>query len=1556
MAGGKSTRSSDGNGEGSGTDMNEMVRQLLLATQNLIQDRQFTVYNSSNDIFKKVAQSKPPTYDGSADPKNLENWIREFEKLFKAIECPDESKVDNAAYYLRDQADLWWSQHSANLSAQPNFNWDKFTKALRDKFYPSFLKKKKAQEFNDLKMGKMSVDEYYQKFMELMRFAPNIVITEEQKAQKFEQGLTLDLQSQLGGDTFTSLDVLYGKAAHLHEIEKMKLEEKEKSVGEKRKENPTINNYQGNNFKRPNNGGSYSNNNNNYNNRGNQGGNRGNSSNGKRERIHKCPWCTNNHPGKDCQGNKVTCNKCGRLGHRAYECFTKDANGYQNRGNNGNQNHPNGNGQQNQNRFGNNNRNGYNNQNRGFQNNQNGNQGNRGQFNRQQGHQHNNGANNNGASTNTHNANAPGKLYVMNGQEAANASNVVTGTFSINSTPIKVLFDSGATYSFISVNAVKRLGLLNPRVIDVPIAIPSGISVTCKRIYDDVRVTIEELEFSSNLIEFELGDLEVILGMDWLKKYKAKIDCEAQKVHLKGSNGKKVTYRKIKEPKGVNVISVMQLAKYIKKGNPLYFCSVQKIDEQKELGIEDIPVVQEFHDVFPEEIPGMPPKREVEFSVDLVPGTSPISKAPYRMAPIEMNELKTQLGELLQKGYIRPSASPWGAPVLFVKKKDGSLRLCIDYRELNQVTIKNKYPLPRIDDLFDQLSGAGVFSKIDLRSGYHQLRIAEKDIPKTAFRTRYGHYEFTVMPFGLTNAPALFMDLMNRVFHSYLDKFVVVFIDDILVYSKSKEDHVEHLRLVLSTLREHKLYAKFSKCEFWLEEVAFLGHIVSKDGVSVDPAKIKAVSEWPTPKNVTEIRSFLGLAGYYRRFVRDFSKIARPMTTLMKKEKRFEWTDECETAFQILKERLTTAPVLALPDGNENLEVYSDASKNGLGCVLMQNRRVIAYASRQLKPYEVNYPTHDLELAAIVFALKIWRHYLYGVTCKIYTDHKSLKYIFTQRDLNMRQRRWLELIKDYDLDIQYHEGKANVVADALSRKSSHSLNALVTSKQLRREMESLNLEILRKDDLNSRLCALTIQSNVFDEIRANQMGDKKLDRIRGQLQEGKPSDFKVHEDGSLRFKGRWCIPQICAELKQRLMREGHNTPYSVHPGGDKLYKDLKQQYWWPGMKRDVAEFVSKCLTCQKVKIEHRRPQGKIQSLEVPQWKWDSISMDFVVGLPRTRSGNNAIWVIVDRLTKSVVFIPMKDTWTMEQHARAYIKYVVRLHGVPSDIISDRDSKFLSHFWQALQKAFGSELKMSTAYHPATDGQTERTIQTLEDMLRACVLDFQGSWEDNLDLIEFSYNNSYHTSIGMAPFEALYGRKCRSPLCWNDISETVVLGPQLIEETMQQVRMIQARIQAAQDRQKSYADLKRREEEFEVGDKVLLKVSPMKGVMRFGKKGKLSPKYIGPYEILARVGKVAYRLALPMELEKVHNVFHISQLRRYVPDATHILQPEIIELDSALTDVERPVKILDTKVRSTRNKEVRIVKVLWRNQNSEEQTWEAEDAMRQKYPDLFKVCS
>ncbi|KAM2616927.1 hypothetical protein TB1_033384 [Malus domestica] len=559
----------------------------------------------------------------------------------------------------------------------------------------------------------------------------------------------------------------------------------------------------------------------------------------------------------------------------------------------------------------------------------------------------------------------------MSLQDAQNNPDLIMGMLNIFGHFARVLIDCGATHSVISHTfAQVTQPHLTPLGYNLEFSMPRGDSYFVDWVYPGCPMIVEGIIMPANLMPLDIMDFDVILGTDWLHYNRAKIDCYGKTVTFHCPGLPEVTF--IGEPSGVRhgIISAMKAKRLLSKGCQGYLAHVVLNDDTPNR-VEDVRVVRSFLDVFLEDLPGLPPDREMEFVIDLLPGTNPISLTAYRMTHAELRESKVQLQELVDKGFIQPSISPWGAPVLFVRKKDGTLRLCIDYRQLNRVTIKNRYPLPRIDYLFDQLRGACVFSKIDLRSGYYQLKMKNEDVPKTAFRTRYGHYEFLVMPFGLTNAPVAFMDLMNRVFQPYLDRFVIVFIDNILVYSKSKAEHARHLKLVLSSLREHQLYAKFSKCEFWLNQVAFLGHVVSAQGIQVDSQKVAAVENWEQPQTVTEVWSFLGLAGYYRRFVKDFSVIALPLTRLTRKDVKFEWDSKCEQSFQQLKYYITHAPVLALPDDSGNYEVYSDASLNGLGYVLMQHGKVIAYASRQLKPHEKNYPTHDLDLAAIIFALKI---------------------------------------------------------------------------------------------------------------------------------------------------------------------------------------------------------------------------------------------------------------------------------------------------------------------------------------------------------------------------------------------------------------------------------------------------------------------------------------------------------------------------------------------------------------------------------------------------------
>jgi hypothetical protein len=512
---------------------------------------------------------------------------------------------------------------------------------------------------------------------------------------------------------------------------------------------------------------------------------------------------------------------------------------------------------------------------------------------------------------------------------------------------VSVLIDPSSNLSYIAPRAVDKCKL-QPQKQTKPwlVQLATGTKRKIAEVIPACQLTLGEFPTRATLNILPLGSYNLLIGMDWLAAHKAKVECYHKTLECVSKEGRRITLQGIRKPVSVRQISALQMRKYCRKGCPLYAIQVLKTIEGTKPSPDDHSLLREYRDMFPEEVSGLPPRRDIDFQIELAPGAVPVSRTPYRMSTPELVELKLELKEMMDKGYIRPSMSPWGAPVLFVKKKDGTLRLCIDYRQLNKVTIKNKYPLPRIDDLFDHLGGASIFSKIDLMSGYHQVRIKGEDIHKTAFQTWYGHYEFVVVPFGLTNAPATFMCLMNNVLSKFLDKFVLVFIDDILIYSKNREEHEEHLRLVLQVLIEHQLYAKFSKCDFFQKQIHYLGHVLSEEGVAVDLDKIRSIMEWPTPKDVSDIRSFMGLVGYYRRFIKHFSKIGCPITALQKKGTKFMWTQQCEERFQTLKHLLTHAPVLKIADPEAEFLVCTDACKEGLGGVLMQEGKVICYESR----------------------------------------------------------------------------------------------------------------------------------------------------------------------------------------------------------------------------------------------------------------------------------------------------------------------------------------------------------------------------------------------------------------------------------------------------------------------------------------------------------------------------------------------------------------------------------------------------------------------------------
>eukprot|EP00253_Pinus_taeda_P002532 PITA_02532 len=961
----------------------------------------------------------------------------------------------------------------------------------------------------------------------------------------------------------------------------------------------------------------------------------------------------------------------------------------------------------------------------------------------------------------------------------------------ISNLTISVLIDPGATLSYVSPKIVERCSLQpvkfkNPWLVQL--ATGAKWRVTAK--INDCSFIIADQPVTADLNVLPLRSYDILIGMDWLEKHWSLVDCKTKIIYYRDQQGNRKELQGIKQLVQVRPITANQLMKCIRKGCQVYAIQVGYANSKdKSASLNNIPIIQEFTDVFPEEIPGLPPRRNIDFTIELIPGAAPVSRAPYRMSTPELTELKMQLQELLDKEYIRPSVSPSGALVLFVKKKDGTLWMCIDYRQLNKLTIKNKYPLPRIDELFDQVKGATVFSKINLRSGYHQIRIKDEDIAKTAFRIRYGHYKFVVLPFGLTNAPATFMCLMNSIFHPYLDRFVLIFIDDILIYSRTIEEHHEHLRM---------------------------------DGIVVDPEKIKAIMDWPVPKDVADVRSFMGLAGYYRRFVEGFSKVAFPITSLQRKGRTFHWTPNCQKIFEQLKHLLTTAPILSIADPHKDYVVCTDASKEGLGGVLMQEGRM-------------------------------WRHYLMGRKFLLLTDHHSLTSYFSQPTLNARQARWMDFLSGFDFDIKHLQGKANRAADALSRKVQSLYEVSITG------WKNPFLDIIKE---------ISDQNTEYQQLKQ---------QIQQSAGKDSQQEYTIDDAGIVYFKQRIYVPNQ-NKVKNLIMDEFHISHYAGHPGYQKMMTTIRKEYFWPGMKKDIVEYLARCLECQQIKAEHQHPTGLLQPLPIPEWKWEIISMDFITGLPRTTKNNDSIMVVVDKLSKAAHFIPVQSTYRAAQIAHVFMQNVFRLHGLPKTIISDRDVKFTSVFWKTLFAELGTQLNFSTAYHPQTDGQTEQVNQVVEDMLRAYVMQQPTRWEEYLHLVEFAYNNGYHTSTQMSPFEVMYGRKCRTPSSWGGPEDKLSLGPDMLKEMEDMVKRVRVNLKTAQDRQKNFADRKRRFKE---------------------------------YQILARVGPVAYQLALPSHI-RVHNVFHVSVLRKYVYDPKHVIRWQDIQVEPKGEVLVEPLSILNQR--------------------------------------------
>lgn len=1068
---------------------------------------------------------------------------------------------------------------------------------------------------------------------------------------------------------------------------------------------------------------------------------------------------------------------------------------------------------------------------------------------------------------------------------------------------VGILIDCGSSGNFVSQDFLRRHNLsTDPLSSSIAIKLADGSLRYSQSKLSSAPVQIQSLSQNLDLVSLDLScHSEVILGMPWLKSLNPKIDWQKCTVEVQNKQVNHVLASQSSatdpslRPSSSVPLHFMSLSSlhHAYKSNAVQEILVARVhpvspdssatlataaattDQRPPNDPELQQLLQEFSDVFPDDLPsGRPPAREVDHHIDLIPGKSPPSHPIRRTSPAENDELKKQIEELLEKGFIRPSKSPFGAAILFVKKKDGTQRMCIDYRALNDQTVKNKYPLPRVDELFDRLQGAKCFTKIDLRSGYHQIRIAEEDIHKTAFRCRYGHFEYTVMPFGLTNAPATFMQLMNDILRPWLDKFVLAFIDDILIFSKTREEHLQHLRLVLEQLRKHKLYAKVSKCEFLTSQVEFLGHIVSADGLHMMKDKVDAIATYPTPSTIEEVRSFVGAAGYYRRFIQHFSRIAMPLSDLLQKDARFHWGASQQAAFDALKTAMSKEPVLILPDPALPYHVTVDASGYAIGATLSQDQgrghQPIAYLSKKMIPAERNYMVTEQEMLAIICALREWRHYLHGADFIVYSDHSSLKWLRTQPTLSGRQARWLEFLAQFPkFPVQFIEGKKNVVADALSRRPDHRPDAqlnTVSSVQLQRPLSDI------------------IAAYPADSITRSILADPSAH-----------PQYKVLDHGLIYTeRGRIYVPEVPV-IKQLILYELHDSPLAGHLGTAKTLEAITHRFYWPRMHAEIRKYVSSCPACQSNKASTQAPAGLLQPLPIPDRPWQQVTLDFITQLPRTARGHDAIVVFVDKLTKLQHFSATTTDVDAPTAAELFFDKVVRLHGVPESIVSDRDPRFTSSFWQALWQRFGTKLHMSTAFHPQTDGQTERANRTLEEMLRAYVNFQQDDWDLRLTAAEIAVNSTVNASTGYSPFYLNTGLEFRHPLDLalppaNDSSNAAATDR--LAQLRNDLTIAKQNLLKAQERQAHYADQHRRELKLKVGDKVWLSTENI-ALKQLTQTKKLLPKYIGPYSIIEAINDTAFKLALPASM-RIHPVFHVSKLKPHVDGSAafpHRPQPD-----------------------------------------------------------------
>ena len=1059
------------------------------------------------------------------------------------------------------------------------------------------------------------------------------------------------------------------------------------------------------------------------------------------------------------------------------------------------------------------------------------------------------------------------------------------------------LLDCGATDCFLDWKYVKRHQLPTTRLNRaIPIYNVDGSGNANGSITHKCEMNVQHKDHLEKIWFYitKIGNKEIILGHSWLKKHNPSIDWVTSEITFnrcpsecgratpeKEENETKFVYHtqfsehimKFYHPElGIwDDVEVMPELRIYATRNISAEIEIELLKDKEPITFETA-VPTQYHmykRVFEDAgFQALPKRKPWDHAIDLKPDATPqkLTKA-YPISPLEDKAMKEFIEENLTNGRIRPSQSPWASGFFFVKKKDGKLRPTQDYRALNSATVKNAYPLPLISDLFRQLRGAKYFSKMDVRWGFNNIRIKEGDEQKAAFLTPYGLFEPTVMFFGLCNSPATFQALMNNLLRDLIRKgLVMVYLDDILVYTKTLAEHRIIVKQVLQILQDNDLFLKPEKCTFEQTEVEYLGMIIGNGEIKMDPKKVNAITKWPTPNTVKDIQQFLGFCNFYRNFIQDFAKIARPMWNLTQKEKPWSWSANEEKAFTTIKDKLTSQPVLCMPTDTDPYKVECDASDYATGAVLSQKQneewRPIAFFSKALTAAERNYEIHDRELLAIVRALEEWRHYLQGNTNKIevITDHKNLEYFLTAKKLNRRQARWSGLLADYDYILRHQAGKTMGKPDALSRRPDHLVGT---------ENDNTNVTLISAEHIGS----ITI------ETTGDQIVTKIKSRKQAPINPRDKANWK-QEDGITFREGLIVVND--KDLQLEIIQQTHDTPIGGHPGQAKTRELITRNYWWSGLTTYVNKYVDGCRKCQQNKIFPQKPQGELYPNAIPSKPFENVTMDFIVKLPPSQ-GFDSLLAITCRLTKRVYFIPCNETVDSEGTARLYKDNVWRHEGFPKIVISDRGPQFASKFTAYLCKILGIKQNISSAYHPQTDGQTERTNQEIETYLRIFVNWHQNDWSTWIPIAEFAYNNRIHSAIGHSPFYATKGYHVNTGITPSKSTQPIgkeEKRAELFAEHMANIHQeTQSAMKKANEEMKMYYDRTHKPEEYEIGDQVWL---DMKDINTGRPKKKLDILREGPFKITEKISRTSYRLELPPSW-KITNSFHVSKLRRAKPD-------------------------------------------------------------------------